>query len=152
MSELDFFTFIESRLPGKLNKPMHDKERAEFWSKVAILITKEMNGRIKGLGRQLAESEAKVKGLEAKLAEAQEPLWIVNDSAELGVKVGDRFFFLYKGDNIEYKEAKHDDGSPMFWRIVGKREFGEVCHPLQPLLQAALARQAQRAADAAKEE
>ena len=63
-----------------------------------------------------------------------EPLWIVNDSAELGVKIGDRFFFLYKGDNIEYKDGKHDDGSPMLWRPVGKREFGEVCHPLQPII------------------
>jgi hypothetical protein len=57
------------------------------------------------------------------------PVWIVNDLAELGVKIGERFYFLYKGNNIEYEDGKHDDGSPMLWRIVGKREFGEVCHP-----------------------
>lgn len=46
--------------------------------------------------------------------------WIVNDLSELGVKVGDRFFFLYKGGS--YKGGKK-------WRHVGKREFGECCHP-----------------------
>ena len=70
-----------------------------------------------------------------------EPQWIVNDLGELGVKVGPRFFFLYKGDNIEYGTdgigdsrdgvALHDDGTPMHYRIVGKREFGETCWPLQ---------------------
>lgn len=59
------------------------------------------------------------------------PVWIVNDSAELGVKIGDRFFFLYKGDNLEYKTGLHDDDTPMMWRPVGKREFGECCHPVK---------------------
>ena len=59
------------------------------------------------------------------------PVWIVNDLGELGVKLGARFYFLYKGDNLEYKTGKHDDGSQMMWRIVGKREFGETCHPLR---------------------
>ena len=58
-----------------------------------------------------------------------EPEWIVNDIGELGVKLGDRLFFLYKGDNIEYS-GLHEDGSPMLYRTVGKREFGEVCHPI----------------------
>jgi len=59
-----------------------------------------------------------------------EPQWIVNDIGELGVKIGERCFFLYKGDNIEYN-GLHDDGvTPMLYRMVGKREFGEVCHPL----------------------
>lgn len=64
------------------------------------------------------------------------PVWIVNDLGELGVHVNGRFFFLYKGDNIEYGKnggvsALHDDGTPMRYRVVGKREFGEVCHPLE---------------------
>lgn len=59
----------------------------------------------------------------------QEPQWIVNDMGELGVKIGDRCFFLYKGDNIEYKDGKHDDGTPILYRTVGKREFGETCKP-----------------------
>jgi hypothetical protein len=69
--------------------------------------------------------------------DAWQPQWIVNDLGELGVKVGSRFFFLYKGDNIEYGAdcdrdgvALHDDGTQMKYRIVGKREFGEVCWPL----------------------
>jgi hypothetical protein len=64
--------------------------------------------------------------------------WIVNDLGELGVEVNGRFFFLYKGKSLEYgkhAEAKggvclHDDGTPMMYRMVGKREFGEVCKPI----------------------
>ncbi len=57
--------------------------------------------------------------------------WVVNDLSELGVKIGDRFFFLYKGESLVYEEALHDDTKePMRWRPVGKREFGEVCEPL----------------------
>jgi hypothetical protein len=68
--------------------------------------------------------------------------WVVNDIAELGVKIGDQFFFLYKGYSLVYGDsefeserpkdgiAKHDDGTPMHWRPVGKREFGECCHPV----------------------
>lgn len=58
------------------------------------------------------------------------PEWIVNDLGELGVKIDGRCFFLYKGDNIEYAEAVHDDGTPMRYRPVGKCEFGETCWPV----------------------
>lgn len=56
--------------------------------------------------------------------------WVVNDLGELGVKIGNQFFWLYKGYSLVYEDAKHDDGSPMMWRIVGKREFGETCKPI----------------------
>ncbi len=56
--------------------------------------------------------------------------WVVNDLAELGVKIGDQFFWLYKGDSFVYEEGKHDNGSPMHWRPVFKREFGECAHPI----------------------
>lgn len=58
------------------------------------------------------------------------PEWIVNSMGELGVKIAGRCFFLYKGENIEYKNGLHDDGTPIMYRMVGKREFGEVCHPI----------------------
>lgn len=64
-----------------------------------------------------------------EIAKEQEPAWIVNDMGELGVKLGERCFFLYKGSNIEYKDGKHDDGTPILYRIVGKREFGETQWP-----------------------
>lgn len=67
--------------------------------------------------------------METILADDLTPTWIVNDSGELGVKVGNRFFFLYKGHSLEYKDGKHDDGTPIMWRIVGKREFGETQWP-----------------------
>jgi hypothetical protein len=54
--------------------------------------------------------------------------WVVNDIAELGVRVGNRFFFLYKGSSLEY-DGLHDSGEPMRWRPVYKREFGEVVKP-----------------------
>lgn len=55
--------------------------------------------------------------------------WVTNDNAELGVKIGARFFFLYKGGSLEYPTGLHDDETPMRWRPVYKREFGECCHP-----------------------
>lgn len=68
-----------------------------------------------------------------------EPEWIVNSNGELGVKVDGRFYFLYKGDSLEYAGGSdgivhHDDGPPMMYRMVGKREFGEVCYPAKFLL------------------
>jgi hypothetical protein len=55
--------------------------------------------------------------------------WVVNDLAELGVRIGGRCFFLYKGESLVYATEKHDDGTPMHVRRVGNREFGECCHP-----------------------
>lgn len=53
--------------------------------------------------------------------------WIVNDFAELGVKIGNQCFFMYKGRSLNYKEL--GDGShEMKWRPVYKREFGEGVH------------------------
>lgn len=56
--------------------------------------------------------------------------WIVNDNAELGVKIGNQFFFCYKGHSLVYETGKHDEGEQMFWRPIGKREFGECIHPI----------------------
>lgn len=57
--------------------------------------------------------------------------WVVNSLAELGVKIGDQFFFLYKGESLVYHEDDSDEfGAPLQWRHVGKREFGECCHPI----------------------
>ena len=66
--------------------------------------------------------------------------WVVNDNAELGVKIGEQFFWLYKGRSLVYGKdisdtaggvVLHDDGkTPMRWRPVFKYEFGECCHPV----------------------
>lgn len=73
--------------------------------------------------------------------------WVVNDLAELGVKIGDQFFFLYKGTSLVYGELDPDptipfvheesdskvgysEGDRMKWRHVFKREFGECAHPI----------------------
>ena len=61
---------------------------------------------------------------------ADDVQWVVNDSSELGVMIRGQCFFLYKGESLVYEDAKHDDGTPMFIRTVGKREFGECCHPI----------------------
>ena len=78
-----------------------------------------LDNEVDNLQAQLAEA----KPLLAEVRKGLEPIWIVNNLGELGVKIGNRFFFLYKGDNIEY------DDPDMKYRIVGKREFGETCHP-----------------------
>lgn len=49
--------------------------------------------------------------------------WVVNDIAELGVKIGNQLFFMYKGHSLVY--SKEDDVG-MRWRPVYKREFGET--------------------------
>lgn len=63
--------------------------------------------------------------------------WVVNDLAELGVKIKGQFFWCYKGRSLTYGAeesgggiALHDDGTPMHWRPVWNREFGECVHPL----------------------
>ena len=56
--------------------------------------------------------------------------WIVNDNAELGVMVDGVAHFLYKGESLVYGDAKHDNGTPLHYRPVFKREFGECCHPI----------------------
>jgi hypothetical protein len=73
---------------------------------------------------------------------AEEVEWIVNDIAELGVKIGDQFFFLYKGSSLVYGDddesraagvALNSDTDPAtrhMWRPVFKREFGECAHPV----------------------
>ena len=56
--------------------------------------------------------------------------WVVNDIGELGVEIDGQYFFLYKGESLQYEDATHDDGTPMMVRMVGKREFGETCQPI----------------------
>jgi hypothetical protein len=65
-----------------------------------------------------------------KFIQGDDVKWIVNDSAELGVMIGTQKFFLYKGDSLKYENGMHDNGMPMYYRQVGKREFGECCHPV----------------------
>lgn len=54
--------------------------------------------------------------------------WVVNDLAELGVKIGDQFFWFYKGRSLQYNVGENPSGFK--WRPVGKREFGETCLPV----------------------
>ena len=70
--------------------------------------------------------------------------WVVNDNGELGVLVDGEYYFLYKGGSLQYGDdlqgrsddgiALHDDGTPMYVREVGKREFGETVRPVESLL------------------
>lgn len=68
---------------------------------------------------------------------ADDVKWIVNDLGELGVEIDGRCFFLYKGESLEYARygktkdgvCLHGDDTPMLYRMVGKREFGETQWP-----------------------
>jgi hypothetical protein len=58
-------------------------------------------------------------------------LWVVNSLGELGVKIDDEFFFLYKGESLQYKgHGPFGEDRPLRWRRVHKFEFGETCHPM----------------------
>lgn len=43
--------------------------------------------------------------------------WVVNEIAELGVKIGNQFFFMYKGSSLVY-DGGGEDIKPMRWRPV----------------------------------
>lgn len=55
--------------------------------------------------------------------------WVKNSLNELGVMIGDRCFFLYKGESLVY-DGSTDECKHLMVRPVWKREFGEVCKPL----------------------
>lgn len=73
---------------------------------------------------------------------AEDVQWVVNDLAELGVKIGGQFFWLYKGYSLVYGtdaderalgvalNKDTDPPVPHRWRPVFKREFGECAHPI----------------------
>ena len=112
-------------------------------------IVKQRTAEVTELARQAADAEYKLRQTNLRWHERYEELekkyltklvdgifleaenveWVVNDIGELGVKIGDQFFFLYKARSLVYKGGQHDDGRPMKWRHVYKREFGECCHP-----------------------
>ena len=76
------------------------------------------------------------------MLKASDVEWVVNDIAELGVKIVDQFFFLYKGYSLVYGDDEksraagvplNEDTDPPTvhkWRPVFKREFGECAHPI----------------------
>lgn len=80
--------------------------------------------------------------MEYPVLKANQVEWVVNNIAELGVKIGDQFFFLYKGHSLVYGDDKESQAAGVClnsdtdpptrhkWRPVFKREFGECAHPI----------------------
>lgn len=61
------------------------------------------------------------KNLNLSLDDVQ---WVVNEGAELGVKIGNSFFWLFKGSSIVYINYE------IKWRPVEPLEFGATCCPV----------------------
>jgi len=55
--------------------------------------------------------------------------WVVNTHSDLGVKIKNRFFFLYKGESLEYSGNPYPEECDR-WRPVERRKFDEYCHPI----------------------
>ena len=51
--------------------------------------------------------------------QASDVEWIVYEDGDLGVKIGDQIFTLYKGESLPRSKGS--------FRVVKKREFGESC-------------------------
>lgn len=68
--------------------------------------------------------------LESNLT-AKDVQWVVNSNGELGVKIGQQFFWLYKGESLLQEGLPNVDEPDLKWRSVFKREFGEVCRPFE---------------------
>lgn len=69
--------------------------------------------------------------VQGEVGESEQPIeWVVNSYGELGVSLRGRHFFFYKGRSLEYSG---EDAEGVMVRPVGKREFGEVCRPLDCL-------------------
>ena len=77
---------------------------------------------VQALSLALAAAEQEAAD-QAKALVAEDVKWVVNSLGELGVRIGNRMFFLYKGHSLEYSSP-----SDMLWREVGKREFGETAN------------------------
>lgn len=58
--------------------------------------------------------------------EAGEVEWIVNDLAELGVRIGGRCYFLYKGRSMEYPDGEYEEGIPVMEMAEATEMASEV--------------------------
>jgi hypothetical protein len=75
--------------------------------------------RVEPYNRLLASAD------DGKALRSSDVEWIVNGLGELGVKIGDQMLFCYKGESIMYAEDIKPEDPEMYYRPVGKREFGE---------------------------
>lgn len=110
----------------------HGDQRANRASSVGEEYNTEAarRGARETLDRLIARRVAEARGAGLRKDAVK---WIVNDIGELGVEIHGQSFFLYKGESLVYDDGKHDDGAAMMVRYVGKREFGECCHPMAVL-------------------
>lgn len=127
---------ISQRLRDAAEDPMWDGH-AEVSKRLLILAAENMEvARARIVELEVAPVAAQPSEAVQSIGAAPEMLlpeqveWITNDNAELGVKIGNQFFFLYKGHSLVYENGMHDDDTPMQWRPVFKREFGECAHPI----------------------
>ncbi len=53
---------------------------------------------------------------------AEDVSWVVNDNRELGVRIGDKFFFLRDGKSFVYTSHTYGCGSPSLVRPVSEHD------------------------------
>lgn len=110
--------------------------KREFYERVVKELSLDTRDPFTNLLANACALADMVDELKRPTSEKRDVEWVVNSLGELGVKVGDDFQWLYKGHSLRYEDPTHTDeddarkGQPMLWRHVGKREFGECCHPV----------------------
>ena len=114
--------FYDNAAEQKQQSPGENMSRVqENVDVIKKALTKHLDQLATSVAVELHEDVSKPHNI-GKLRESDVE-WVVNNLGELGVKIGNQCFFLYKGESIEYS----GDNEAHSYRPVAKLALGECC-------------------------